>query len=294
MEKILLLVLAATLFVGCGDPSSQGFTGLDSDSIINGKPVGARESAAAKSVVMVEMLNNDNQRLGFCTGTLIEANIVLTAAHCFDLRIFPKLRKFNILFVNSLAERSAAVVRKGVAYTMNSDYNSAGQVDHDIAVALFQYAAPTGFAPVKMDEDVTANYGSKILYVYGYGRTLDYHGRKDRPEARSMGVLHRGLMMVESDYYRYEDRYYTRMDSGSTICQGDSGGPQFYNEGKVLKVVGVNSAVFGDKLPNGQSSCRAQGQATKVARFAPWIKKEIKAMKKKYWYGVNAEPEVVQ
>ncbi|MNL23589.1 Trypsin [compost metagenome] len=95
--------------------------------------------------------------------------------------------------------------------------------------------------------------------------------------------------MADPDYNRYSDRYLTKIDSEASICQGDSGGPQFYNEKNVLKVVGVNSGVLGRQLPNGKHSCKGQGQATKVARFAPWIKKEIKALKKKYWYGVEPE-----
>jgi tryptase len=281
------------LFVGCGKVPSKRMSDTNGDSIINGIPVEKRESAASKSVVMVEIMNADNQRLGFCSGTLIESNIVLTAAHCFDLRLFPNMRKFNVLFVNSLRERSPAVARKGVAYSLSASYNSEGVLDHDIAVLLFQNSAPSGFAPVRIDENVNANYGSKVLFVYGYGRTVDYNGNPNQPEAPNPGVLHRGLMIVDSDYNRYPDRYLTKLDSETTICQGDSGGPQFFNERNVLKVVGVNSAVFGRELPNGKRSCKSQGQATKVARFAPWIKKEIKGLKKKYSYELEPEEELI-
>jgi secreted trypsin-like serine protease len=292
--RSLILVLVAMFFWGCGKPPSQRRAVIEGDSIINGTPIEARESAAAKSVVMVELLNGDNQRLGFCTGTLItESNIVLTAAHCFDLRIFPSLRKFNVLFVNSLRQRSAAVARKGVAFSLNAAYNRDGGLDHDIAVLLFQNAAPPGFAPVAIDQDANANYGSKTLFVYGYGRTEDYTGLPNQEERPNPGILHRGLMMVDPDYNRFSDRYFTKIDSETSLCQGDSGGPQFFNEKSVLKVVGVNSGVLGKELPNGKHSCKGQGQATKVARFAPWIKKEIKALKKKYWFGINPEEELV-
>ena len=284
------LVLVALIAVGCGKPHTQRTSRLDGDSIINGTPVEKRESAAARSVVMVELLNIDNQRLGFCSGTLIDSNIVLTAAHCFDLRIFPALRKFNILFVNALNEKSPAVLRKGISYSMNASYNKDAVLDHDIAVLLFKNAAPAGFAPVPIDEDVSANYGSKTLFVYGYGRTIDYTGIPDQHEIQNPGILHRGLMTADSDYNRFPDRYLTKMESPTTLCQGDSGGPQFFNEKNVLKVVGVNSGVLGKELPNGKHSCKAQGQATKVARFAPWIKKEIKALKKKYLL-VSESPE---
>lgn len=293
MGRRAVLALLALLIGGCGNPHSDWQTETDSDSIINGTRVEKRESDAARSVVMVEMLDADNNRLGFCTGTLIDSNIVLTAAHCFDLRHFPKLRKFNVLFVNSLRERSAAVARRGVAYSMNAAYNSQGGLDHDIALVLFQNAAPSGFKSVRIDEDPQANYGSRTVYVYGYGRTEDYTGQKQQPEKPNPGILHRGTMLIDLEYNRYSDRYLTQVGSETSLCQGDSGGPQFYHERGVLKVIGVNSGVIGRKLPNGRTSCKGQGQATKVARFAPWIKKEIKALKKKYWYGVDPKEELL-
>lgn len=292
MGRCAVLVLTAMFMGGCGNAPSQWQELNDADSIINGTRVEKRESDAARSVVMVELLDTDNRRLGFCTGTLIESNIVLTAAHCFDLRHFPSLRKFNVLFVNSLRERSAAVARRGVAYSMNAAYNREGGLDHDIAVVLFQNAAPSGFNSVRIDEDPNANYGSRNVYVYGYGRTEDYTGQKQQPEKPNPGILHRGVMLIDAEYNRFSDRYLTQAESETSLCQGDSGGPQFYHERGVLKVIGVNSGVIGRKLPNGRTSCKGQGQATKVARFAPWIKKEIKALKKKYWYGAHPQEEL--
>lgn len=293
MGRFAVLALTALLVGGCGNAPSDTEVTNNGDYIIDGTRIDKRESDAARSVVMIEMLDIDNNRLGFCTGTLIETNIVLTAAHCFDLRHFPKLRKHNVLFVNALRERTAAVSRRGIAYSMNSYYNSEGMVDHDIAVVLFQNGAPSGFKPVRIDEDQLANYGSREIYVYGYGRTIDYTGQKQQAERPNPGVLHRGKMMVDSNYNLYADRYMTQANSETSICQGDSGGPQFYHDRGVLKVIGVNSGVIGRKLPNGRTSCKGQGQATKVARFAPWIKKEIQALKKKYWTRINSQEEFV-
>ncbi|MFS4460881.1 S1 family peptidase [Bdellovibrio sp. HCB2-146] len=282
---ILLVCILGLALGGCGRPQAGRLTSrLQNQSIIDGRPVKERESAASRSVVLVELLDLDNNRLGFCTGTLIEEHFVLTAAHCFDLSRIPQLRKFNILFVNALKEKSPAVTRKGTTYSLHSQFNSQSSIDHDIAVAMYQGSTPQGFAPIAYDTDSKANYSSRIVYVYGYGRTKDYTGQRGQDTWATIGELHRGVMLIDNNYNRFADRYLTQTASETFLCQGDSGGPQFYHEKGVLKLIGINSGVFGRKLANGQHSCKGMGQATKVAPFAPWIKKEVTAIKRKYWY----------
>lgn len=291
-RKLAFVVILGLTLAGCGRVQSGKFISrMQQDSIIDGRPVKERESPASRSVVLVELLTYDNNRLGFCTGTLIEEHFVLTAAHCFDISRIPQLRKFNILFVNALKEKSPAVTRKGMTYTLHSQFNSQSSIDHDIAIAMYQGSTPQGFAPVAYDTDAKANYSSRIVYVYGYGRTKDYTGQRGQNTWATIGELHRGLMLIDNNYNRFADRYLTQMASETSLCQGDSGGPQFYHEKNVLKLIGINSGVFGRKLGNGQHSCKGIGQATKVAPFAPWIKKEVTALKRKYWYSYEEPHE---
>ncbi len=250
--------------------------------ILDGAPVNERTSPASRSVVLLEMVNRSRSPIGYCSGTLIDKNIILTAGHCFDITRTPDLAGFNILFVNSLEKKSPANTRRGVSYSLNSRYNSQKVYEHDVAVAYFRGDIPDGFSTVQIDTDTKANYSSHLVYVYGYGHTSD-QGRFDGNSSQRFGVLHKGLMTIDNSYTRYGDRYLTSMASESFLCQGDSGGPQFHHEKGLLKQIGINSASLAvRRLPNGKFSCYAQGQATKVAPLANWIRREAQAMKYKY------------
>lgn len=248
---------------------------LDSDSIIGGEEIRERVSDAARSVVVVELTSAGGGTIAFCTGTLIGTNTVLTAGHCFDKEHLPGLAGFNIVFTDKFSAFLNTVKRKGQKWAVHTSYNSTKkEYDHDIAVGSFAGSLPKGYQPVAYDTDVEADHSDATVYVYGYGRSRDYTGRKGEDPMAYLGQLHRGVMKIDSFYNRHPDRYWTTTEVPVFICNGDSGGPQFYHENGVLKVLGVNSAVYGPKLPNGHSSCKGIGQATKVAPFADWIQKK--------------------
>lgn len=245
-----------------------------SDSVIGGDEIHQRLTEAAKSVVAVEMTNHTGQVLAFCTGTLIGTNTVLTAGHCFDKELIPSIGGFNIVFTDKYSYFGNSTTRKGAKWSVHTSYNSTKkEFDHDIAVASFVGSLPEGYMPVAYDTDTKTDHSNGTVYVYGYGRSRDYTGRRNQNVMEYLGQLNRGVMQIDSNYNRHPDRYWTNPDIPIFICQGDSGGPQFYHENGVLKLMGVNSAVYGPKLPNGRTSCKGVSQATKVAPFAEWIKK---------------------
>ena len=282
---LLLALSAVTVLSACNQnltgshPTHQVLeedTGLTAQ-LLEGKPVRERSTAASKSVVLIEMTAADRSPIAHCTGTLIDRYTVLTAAHCFDITRIPEIRGFNVIFANSLAEKNQMNTRIGRAYSIHPQFNRQKLLDSDVAVLFVRAGAPAGFEPVNIDQDVQADYSNEVVYVYGYGRT------EDENSSPFKGVLHKGAMKIDDYFRRFSDRYWTQAASDSFLCKGDSGGPQFYNKGDVLKVVGINSGTLATRrLPDGSFSCRAQGQATKVATFAPWIKYQAAEMRKKY------------
>lgn len=269
---ILALSLA---LASCGPGNSPGpmQDSMPQSGIIGGTRVTDRQTQASRSVVLVELTNRFGFALGFCSATLIAPNTVLTAAHCFDEKNIKGLYGFNVVFTNNYEMFLRDTSRKGLRWARHPKYNTTKNYDHDVAVAVFEGGLPEGYLPVAIDTNKGANYSRKNVYVYGYGRSQDYTGRPGEDLAAHTGDLHRGVMQIDANYNRFPDRYWLNSAIPVFICQGDSGGPQFFHEQGVLKIIGVNSAVYGRKLPNGQNSCKGTAQATKVAPFADWIKK---------------------
>lgn len=285
-KSVLRLLMFGLVFglVACNQQlsGSSAVNTSEGSAIINGQIKTVRDTPASRSVVMIEMVNTRGFAITFCTATLVGPNTILTAAHCFDPKMMPGLASFRVLFENTYTMTGKREAREGLAFVRYPDYNSKLVYDHDIAIGVFAGTIPQGFSTVALDTNENANYSNMLTYVYGYGRTVNYTGDKYENPRYSAGTLYRGVLKIDNFYKETPDRYFSVVEWPSHLCQGDSGGPQFYDKDGVLKVIGVNSAVFGEKLPNGMQSCLGRSQATKVSAFYPWIKKEERRLLQQY------------
>ncbi|MBC7421453.1 MAG: S1 family peptidase [Bdellovibrio sp.] len=280
-------------------------------NVIDGEIVIERKTKAARSVIAVELIDKDRKVITYCTGVLIGANTILTAAHCFNDQLVPGVTGFNVVFETRTKFMKEPVRRIGFEYVQHPQFNTATrewvledgkyidpklhpefktnrvkifaglQNDHDFAVGVFKGSIPQGFETVEIDQDANANYAGKSIYFYGYGRAVDYLDTNGKYDT-STGQLRKGTATIDVDYPNTEDRYFTSRKSKNSLCQGDSGGPQFFNEGGVLKVIGINSAVSVDEdskrvdpsIASGDMiSCRGRSQVAKVSAYADWILK---------------------
>lgn len=243
----------------------------DSQGIINGERVKERDTKASRSVVLFEALNSSGSVVSICTATLISNRSVLTAAHCLDKNKNPSLTGFRLAFTSSrTALGSTGEKRTGVKFVAHKDFKvTKVALTSDIAIGFFTGGIPEGYTISDYEKDPQADHKSKTVTVYGYGKTKE-HGRGII--VGGAGKLHRTQLKIGTNFFAMPDQYEIfEKDNSSFICSGDSGGPQFLSENGIVKVIGVNSAVHGDKTWTGDIECKTKSTATKVGYFSPWI-----------------------
>jgi hypothetical protein len=223
-------ILSILLLAACVDPPEDELAET-SQEIAN--PV----SVAANQLLGVVRVSGTQ---GSCSGTLIAADSVLTAAHCFC----------TVSFVGGNDCGSAATVtfrpdpnnpnattvtRTGTARVM-SGYNPSwiqNVIIDDLAVITLNGVAPPYAQPIRVAQTYLPI--GTLAFDAGYGRT--------GPNCDgASGVLFTGSSLVSGYESAYHDREAMRFDS-RLFCKGDSGGPVLSSlDPSTMRVHGVNSA----------------------------------------------------
>ena len=205
------------------------------DRIVNGTACG---DLAQSSVVRVVALGAGDQALGFCSGTVISSDEVLTAAHCF-----PRGTQSSAVIYGDPGNTTTI---EGRSYRIHPGYIPVSQSNplaafNDVAIIHLSDTIPVPRAAVLVDSDV--QIGEQIA-IFGYG--TDENGDFDFRELKS------GEMEVADVTTTHISAYFD--GEGSNTCTGDSGGPAFTESHGSSTVAGVTSTGTIENCSEGDNS----------------------------------------
>lgn len=184
-----------------------------------------------------------------CTGTVISARAVLTAAHCVDPRVVGSGQVFEVLTGTTLAGPSLAVA--STAFDPAFDVNNLG-AGHDVAVV--RLAADTTLAPIPYNRSHTLSNARVRLVGYGTNTHSNTGAGTKRQTTTTIVAANDLLVQIGT--------------SNRQTCHGDSGGPAFQTLNGVQTLIGVTS--FGsDNSPT--SVCFGGGVDTRVDAMLAFI-----------------------
>lgn len=194
-----------------------------------------------------------------CTGTLIAANVVLTAAHCVPKNLN------NIFVVPSIYEFSVASRLKAVNSIVHEKYNSfnvpqLNQPNWDIALIRFEGNLPPEYKPTVWMSSFTPNIDRFWLYVAGYGKSAD---KKD-----DTGELRFSRVTIEQALFNINQSFLQgNQNNGEGICNGDSGGPAFIKIQDRFYVLGITSAIV--------RGCQGTSYFNQTTYYKDWIESSL-------------------
>lgn len=245
-------LVVSSILVGC-TPSAQknSLNTLEATGIIGGEEVDSLDRLPNSVVAVYDSVEGQ-----LCTGTLINKNVVLTAAHC----IGQDINKMYIFFGKNL-QVDGVYVQVDKA-EISPYWNSSTDKDMgDLALLHFQGPLPASYKPTLMlpttMADVLQN-GTEVTVV-GYGVTS--------AESKEASAALRKTTVNIADAKFADSELLVDQSSGQGVCHGDSGGPAFIEIDGIFYLWGVTSRGVND----ASRTCKTTAAFTSIPYYRSWI-----------------------
>lgn len=267
-----LSILSAVGALACAPAVDGEQTGTARSAVYEGVEDEAHDAVIAIFVAPT----NEMPMGGFCTGTFVATNVVLTARHCLQApgpaicedvsktlkadRVKPPVAadKVSVVIATKAYDAQERPVDpravKAVVVPPDADALLCG---HDIALLVMDEAAPVDAAEPALTGPPVV--GAKHTAV-GYGYVKPPTGDGVRRSRSDLAVASVGEERTMGDLVSVANEW--RADLGG--CGGDSGGPAFDTSGKLI---GVHSRSQG---------CR-NVTYTRIDPFADWLRTAVRS-----------------
>ena len=277
-----LVSVLASCAPSASNPSSQSFSSTDEAS--NSNIIGGVSSSLSyekqNGIVGLLRITQDSsgqQSTAICTGSLIQKNIVVTAAHCITLQPGQQLVGALIFFGTDLDAIMSEMDRRDLSHVRVIDkairheaYLRGTGTNNDIALVRIKDAAPSDFqlaqlAPASMAR--TLRKGS-LVTLAGFGvSSYSVDPKTQQAQGSGEGLLRQigGISVLSITPAAQEITL--DQSKGSGACHGDSGGPAYFADpvSKKTYVIGVTSRGVGSVL------CDRQVIYTGIMGYSQWI-----------------------
>ena len=247
-------------------------------TIIGGTDVQAGDPVAASTVLVYA---KENGSTSICSGTIIDKDIILTAAHCVGIS---GLAQVVVAFRTNI--QGQGPVLQVVERRRPTDFLDRAGADtdwNDIAVLRLKGEIPAGYKPARFANPASVRDGASVVLA-GYGMNVAVAPADDNAPTGS-GVLRKvDQVILQAKYGKTETL--VSLAGGKGACKGDSGGPAFIKVGNEYQVFGVASRMTEkDRVANNGDhrdfACSVEmvyANALSPALMA-WIQKAIAQMR---------------
>ena len=216
---------------------------------------------------------------GYCGGTLVASDVVMTAAHClYDVDV--NLLAIIVGWHDDAKIQYRRQMRRGVELAIHDGFTSKllqrpyPKVGNDIALIRLDRDAPAESVPISLNvREVPAGSKGRII---GHGDTMA--GDPNDASISSTGaseVLLGGYENIIADCSRYPPVFADTLCGGGTdqsTCAGDSGGPILLEGVDDGVDIQIGIASFGESsCRTGMKMNRPSTKYTDVAYHHKWI-----------------------